>query len=188
MAARGAAKSARGSRGGKAGGKNEVPPTRATGLESATGTALNEAARTDVPKGKERGSTVPIDGGQPKPDYLEEGNPNKISKEPAKFTSNGQVPDGTVGSPSGSVPVAAFARDQKHADQLLKDQAEKHNAYIEARNNPKKLDDNTVNRMGGAELRAIGLQRGYDLGERGTRGTRAEFIRAQDKDKTLKKA
>jgi hypothetical protein len=40
----------------------QVPMTRATGRESATGTALHEAQRDDVPKGADRGSKVEIQG------------------------------------------------------------------------------------------------------------------------------
>jgi hypothetical protein len=167
---------------------NVVPPTRATGSESATGTALNQAHK-EIPKGEKRGSTVPIVGGEPKPDA---DGPQKLSeaqKAPARFTSNGQIEENTVASPSGPVPVAVVARDQDHADELLEAKDKAHQDFIERRTSAKALDEHTINRLSRPELHAIGQQRGYELNETvGTRATRAAFLEAQRKDKNLTKA
>ena len=178
------AKSAK-SRGG-AKGKSEVPPTLATGAETATGTAIAQGAK-QIPKGAKRGSTVEIVGGEPQPDADGPQKPRGDQAEPARFTSNGQIPEGTVASTAGPIPVSVIARDQDHADELLDQKAEEHQAFLERRVSGKRLDEHTNSRLTGPELRAIGQQRGYDINDTaGTRATRAAFSAAQSKDKNLK--
>jgi hypothetical protein len=168
----------------EASGQSKVPPTRATGAESATGAAI--AAKDDkIPQGTDRGSQVEIQGGAPEPDALEGATPKGDQAKPAEFSSNGQLPNGMVGSPSGPVPVGAVARDQKHADELLKETKSQRDQVINRNPKGKRLTDATINRLSGAELRAIAGQRGYDIPEAGTRMTRAAFARAQDADNNV---
>lgn len=166
------------------GSGNQVPPTRATGAESATGQAL-AAQNSDIPQGEDRGSKVEQVGGEAQADYIEGAEPQGAQAEPAKFTSNGQLEHGTTGSPSGPVPIATKAATQEEAEDLAEKQDEAHDLHVNRSVKDKKLDDRTVARLGRAELAAIGAKRGYDLPEAGTRATRAAFASAQDKDKNL---
>lgn len=179
-------KTARAAAKGKTQELSQVPPTRATGAETATGQAIRTADGTnETPQGEDRGSKVPIVGGEPQPDLLEGAAPKGAQLEPAKFSSNGQLEGGTVGSPTGSIPVSAVARDQEHADELLEKADAEHAKFLNRSFKDKKLDDRTLSHIGGAELRAIAAKRGYDIPEAGTRATRAAFARAQDDDENL---
>lgn len=168
-------------KGGK--GANKVPPTRATGVETATGTALAEPPRI---KGKERGSQTQIVGGEPKPDALNGAKPRGAQKEPAEFSSNGQVEHATVGTSAGPIPVSVVAKDQKDADRITEDNRRRAEAAA-AKGGDRILDEATVNRLGRPEISAIAHQRGYELPDGGGRVTRAAFLAAQGKDKNLKK-
>ena len=154
----------------------QVPPTRAMGRESATGTALYEAERDDVPTGEDRGSTAEVDG--------EPGDKN----DPAQFTSNGQIPHGMIGSPSGPVPASVLGLDLDATTEKLDEIRDQHEADVDAaKNGGKRLNEATVGRIGRAELVAIGLQRGYKMNlDAGTRSTRSAFLKFQDEDKALK--
>lgn len=168
-------------------GKNDVPPTRATGAETATGTAI-AAAEHDIPKGADRGSKVKPVGGEVKPDADGPQKPRGLQAEPAKFVSNGSLEPNTIASNSGPIPAVAVARDADHAAELVKQADESRTAALKGPRTEKKLSDATVQRLGSAELRAIAEKRGYQIGEAGTRVTRAAFIEAQAKDKNLGKA
>lgn len=170
-----------------------VPPTRATGAESATGTAIAEARRDDIPQGEDRGSKVAIEGGEPQPDYLDDGTANKNPEEPAVFSSNGQILPGTAPSPSGPVSVSATganalggAEAGVKAPDSPSIQAQKDfNAQRAAAQEESKadvLDEQTVSRLSKTDLRAIGHQRGYDMPDTGgTRTMRAAFLAGQKK-------
>lgn len=159
----------------------KVPPTRATGEGSATGTQLREQTRKDIPKGKDRGSRLPIEGGQPPADYIgDPGKPRGLQAEEAMFTSNGQIPSGTVPTNSGPVPVSAVASSPEDAKRRLEELEEAHAADLERRERGE-LSEDEVRRMGRAELRAIGERFGYELPEAGTRATREAFLQAQAK-------
>lgn len=170
-----------------------VPPTRATGAESATGTAIAEARRDDVPQGEDRGSKVAIEGGEPQPDYLDDGTTNKNPEEPAVFSSNGQILPGTAPSPSGPVSVSATganalggAEAGVKAPDSPSIQAQKDfNAQRAAAQEESKadvLDEQTISRLSKTDLRAIGHQRGYDMPDTGgTRTMRAAFLAGQSK-------
>ena len=165
----------------------KVPPTRSTGPESATGAALAAQAK-EVPSGDERGSKVKTGEGDAQPDAKVQA-PVGAQAEPARFTSNGQVPHATVGSPTGSVPVSALASSPEDAEKRIDEQNEAHDDFVAKRlNRDRRLDPATLNRLSGAELRAIGAQRGYKLPDySGSRTTRQAFIEAQDKDTNLPK-
>ena len=139
----------------------------------------------EIPSGADRGSTVPIVG-TPTPSSAP-GKPHGAQAEPARFSSNGQIPHNTVPSPSGALPVGAVATSQEHADQLVAATNAAHDAFVKKVD--KRLDPATVNRLGHAELRAIGDQRGYKLSAyMGARAMRAAFLEAQSKDTNLTQA
>jgi hypothetical protein len=164
---------------------DQVPPTRQTGPESATGAAL-AAADHEIPQGEDRGSTVPIEGDITPDSEGREAQGAQL--EPARYTSNGQLPHNMVPSPSGTVPVGAVATSPEDAQKRVEDVLKAHDEYVAGRNTIKKLDTATIHRLTGAELRAIGEQRGYSMPNNvGTRAMRARFIEAQDKDENIGK-
>lgn len=166
-------------------GSAQVPPTRATGAESATGVAIAQQS-AEIPQGEDRGSKVEPVGGQPKPD-ADAHAPTGAQAEPARFTSNGQLPHNTVPTPSGPVPVAAVAASQEHADKLVSDVNERHDAYVN-RQLHKRLSAETVRRLGRSELQAIAEQRGYDMPAGGMRISRESFLQQQDENPDTQEA
>ena len=203
-ASRGAAKKSSAKKGGAAKkasargapeGASEVPVTRATGGDTATGTAIREAERDDLPQGKDRGSKNPIEGGdQIKPDLITPpGKPTGLQSEPALYTSNGEVDVTQLPTPTGPVgPAAAegvnslddyIQRRDKRIEELKT--AEDRRADLRR----KAIDERTVNSLSKTDLRAIAQQRGYEdfPEDRGTRATREAFLRSQEKDTFLKK-
>lgn len=168
-----------------------VPPTRATGAESATGQAL--ADKHEVPQGDDRGSKQEPAGGQPASDWdIANGKGDAVlgaQAQLARFTSNGQLPHNTVPTPSGAVPVGATALSQEDAEAAVRDVNDAHDAYVNRGTERRKLAKETVQRLSVQDLRAIAEQRGYDIPEYGgTRAMREAFIRAQDADKDIKAA
>lgn len=165
-----------------------VPPTRATGAESATGTAL---ADHEIPQGDDRGSKLEIAGGDPASDWdIAQGKGDAVigaQAEMARFTSNGQLPHNTVPTPSGAVPVGATALSQEDADQAIRDVNDAHDAYVNRGTERRKLSKETVQRLSIPDIKAIGEQRGYDIPEfGGTRVLRQAFLDAQDEDDQIK--
>lgn len=170
----------------KASNSAQVPETRATGLESATGRAIHEAERTDIPTGEDRGSTTPIVGkiqadlDSPKPDGAQ--------TEPARFTTNGSLPHNMIPTPSGPMP-AGGARSAEDMSELVDAVNDEHDAtYGAGRTGTgnKKLSEATVGRLGRAELIAIGQTRGYPMDiNSGTRKARNDFLKGQDDDKNI---
>lgn len=161
----------------------QVPPTRATGPESATGAALEDRP---IPQGEDRGSKVEPEGGWPKPDA--EGPENVGAQtEPARFTSNGQIPHNTIPSPTGAVPVGATGLSAEDARARVEEANQAHDDYVAKRGQAAaRLSNETISRLHVAELRAIALQRGYALDEfAGTRRARQQFRDAQDQDPVI---
>lgn len=163
-----------------------VPPTRATGPESATGAAI-EAQTHEIPQGDDRGSKVEIVG-DIKPDSAGR-EPQGAQAQPARFTSNGQLPHDFVPSPTGSVPVGAVATSPEDAKRRVQEAQKAHDEFVQRRTQlNKRLDSATINRLTGAELRAIGEQRGYSMPNNvGTRAMRVRFQAEQDKDSNISK-
>lgn len=162
----------------------QVPPTRATGPESATGMALQ--ADKEIPQGKDRGSQVEPEGGHPAPD-VEGPQASGAQLEPARFTSNGQLPHNIVPTPSGPVPAGALGLSPEDTQARVDEVNQAHDDYVNRRISRQFLAPETVQRLSAAELRAIGQSRGYSIPESGTRSTRAAFIEAQDNDDQVQK-
>lgn len=167
-------------------GSRNVPPTRATGAESATGAQIaHETGQQSPPKGAEAGSQVEIEGGDPTPDLKGPQTPRGLQAETAMFVSNGSISATDIPSPTGLQPVSNVATSVEHARELVKTKKDEHAAFVNRSVKAKRLDEDEVARMGRAELNAIGVQRGYDMPEAGTRATRAAFLAGQDADKGL---
>lgn len=170
-------------------GSKSVPPTRQVADSTATGMQIqHESGQQFIPKGKDAGSPVPIQGKEPEPDFLGKGNkPTGLQAEKALFVSNGSVPSDVVATPTGPQPIGAIATSPEHGEQLMKDHREQHQRFIDKTKAPARhrLDEATIGRLTRAELKAIGDQRGYDIPDAGTRATRAAFLRDQGNDKEI---
>lgn len=169
-----------------AGLKAQVPPTRQTGPESATGAAIADAegTRDDIPQGEDAGSKVPI-AGDIRPDSEGPQEPQEGQAQPAQFTSNGQLPHRHVPTPSGAVPVGAVATSVEDADKRVDDVTKKHEERLARLNAPARtaLTDEQIAKTPSAELRAIGEARGYEISpDHGPRATRTAFAKAQSED------
>lgn len=177
-----AAKKATSKRSAKRSSKTaQVPPTRATSPETATGNALAEDTR-ELPTGKDRGSTAPGAGEATETG----GKATGAQAEAAQFSTNGSLPNRRLPTPSGPVPASAIHKDKDAADKAV-EQHEEEVATAAAGNGGQKISEATVGRLGKQELRAIAVTRGYDIPmEAGTRGTRNAFLKAQAEDKSLK--
>lgn len=162
-----------------------IPKGAQTGSSTATGQAIAEEERKPI-KGKERGSTQKIEGAPKTGDLGIKGasvKPQGMQKEPAVYVTNGTVEPLTIGTPSGPQPVASVAATPEAAKKLIDERREQQKH--ELRTTGKRLTDAQVARMTRHELHAVAHDRGYDIGEAGSRVTRASFLRAQDEDTQL---
>ncbi len=116
--------------------------------------------------------------------------PVGMQAEPAIFVANGSIPPNSVASNSGLVPVSAVTGSIEDAEALLETRAADRKAEAKARSSSRtKLGEDQVNKMSGAELRAVAHDRGYTITDTaGSRGTRAAFRRLQDEDDYLEEA
>lgn len=162
----------------------QVPPTRQTGLGSATGAAIQQDER-EIPSGSDRGSKIEIVGGPPKPDV--DGPKNVGAQtEPARFTSNGQLPHNSIPTSSGPVSVGATGLSIEDAQKRVDEVNAAHDRFVAQRGTRQRLAPDTVRRLHAIEIQAIAEQRGYVLpGDGGARMTRAAFLKAQDEDKLI---
>lgn len=133
-----------------------------------------------------RGSQVEI-AGTAKADFaaVEGAQPEGLQAEQAIFVVNGTVDPNTVASPTGPVPMSAVTSDFKRAQQLKETQLKTFSQNRSMRG-IRPIEEDRVNTMTAAELRAVANDRGYDLGNQaGARATRMRFLRAQSKDENL---
>lgn len=162
-----------------------------TGTASGKEAARRAGAEDELPTGEERGSLV--DPGivpEGEGDYM--GTPHAAvgpQTEAAFFAPNGAIPPNMVASPSGLVPVSAVTSTAEEAEKLLDRRKEDLSREYKGLTKGKRLTDEQIRSMGGAELRAVATDRGYDLSPNaGTRGTRAGFATAQLEDENLEEA
>ena len=157
----------------------QLGTTTATGYEA---TRLAKEASGEEEDDSPEGSEIPIAGGDSlKPlVQVQASEPTGAQAIPAAFTVNGSIPAGFVGTPYGPAPVSAVTNDpqeaQKRIEQSLKD-------YDKALSRPTSADpipDEILERASGAELRAVAVDRGLDLGDvSGNRSTRTRFRQVQ---------
>jgi len=110
---------------------------------------------------------------------------NSPAQQPgtATFLINGQLEHGSLPSNQGPVPASvtgsadAAAQGKAHAESVKTQQKSLYEA----------ISEDAVNRMGRAEVTAHAQQRGYNLGEAGTRVLRARFLEQQAKDEKAAK-
>lgn len=111
---------------------------------------------------------------------------NSPAQQPgtATFLINGQLEAGSLPSNQGPVPASVSGQDNaaalgvSHAESVKQQQKLLYEPFTEAQ----------VNNMGRAEVRAHAEQRGYDIGEAGTRVLRARLLDKQKEDKNLQGA
>lgn len=159
-----------------------VPPTRQGSVFSATGQAVARELGAEQPP-EDRGAP---DAPEAEPDFMEGAEPKGLQAEPARFVSNGSLEPNMVASPSGPIPASSVTATREDAEQRVEDHLAEHDRFVQQRSSQaKRLSQATIDRVGGAELRAIARQRGYDIVEGGNRTTRRAFAAAQNDDETL---
>jgi hypothetical protein len=155
----------------------------ATHGASATGQAQRASDDAVRLKGEPRGSTVEINGAPEGGDFGSgtASEPKGLQAEPAAFTPSGTIPSGMVSSPGGFVPVSAVPEREREA----RLQTTLGKTSIGDRR--ELLAEEELEGLDAPTLRAIGHQRGYKMPEQaGSRRMRAEFLRAQNDDSSLK--
>ncbi len=153
------------------------------GIGTAIGQLKIEKTREPI-EGDDRGSKVPIVGTFDKGDAIEGAEPQGAQTLPSIITVNGTVPVNMIGTPSGPVPVSAVESDPAKGAQLIQERLDADEKEI-LRTGYAKLSRSKVESMGGADLRAVASDRGYDVGQAGNRQTRARFLRLQAEDKNF---
>lgn len=104
--------------------------------------------------------------------------PKGLQAEPANFTTSGTIPAGFVSSPTGFVPLSAVSDPEAALERTL--------AANGRNRDERKLSEEEVEAISGVELRAIGVQRGYELPDfAGQHTMRRRFLREQEKDESL---
>lgn len=157
--------------------------TVASTANTATGNAARElrGEAAEIPSGAERGSQIPIAGGEPSADAVAEGAPpTGAQKQAAAFSSNGALEPNMVGSPSGPIPAHLAHADPAAQKKAVEEAVNSSKRLAGHSDGPAPLSRAQIEAASGAILRAAAFDRGYDLGpQRGNRGTRAAFIKAQ---------
>lgn len=150
-----------------------------TGLATATGVerARLEGADEDIPQGKDRGSTVEIEG-DPQPDFAagKSSKPQGSQAKPANFAVNGSLPVNHVPSPSGPVPAGATRETNVDSAELYASHEDEHRLSA-----GEPIPEEVIDRLSATELRAIAADRGYNIPHGGTRTTRARLRAEEEK-------
>lgn len=163
--------------------------------EGGAGTATAAARRAE--SDKERIANLETRGapeeplGDPQSDYPENDTKNKpqgLQAEPATFVANGSVEGNYLPSPTGPVPVGAVAGSREEAKALREAHAKRLETEQRRGAAFDHLEDEQIDQMDGATLRAVAQQRGYgEPPASGTRTAREFFRQKQSEDKRLAK-
>lgn len=155
----------------------------ATGQEKAR-LAAEDEGKAARPEGEDRGSKVPIAGGD---EIVADASGNDVQKpigaqaEPASFTSNGSLPLGNVATPGGLVPVSAVEASPEAATKRLEEAAATPQGKPRIAGEFDRVPRSVIENASAADLRAAASDRGWDLGsEAGARVTRARFLKMQN--------
>lgn len=110
---------------------------------------------------------------------------NSPAQQPgtATFLINGQLEHGTLPSNQGPVPASITGSENAAAQGV----AQAESVKVQQKSLYEAISDEQINRMGRSELTAHAQQRGYDLGEAGTRVLRARFLDKQNADDKVQK-
>lgn len=158
------------------------------GLNTATGLEKhNESGEYEEPD--ERGSTTPIAGGEPNPDYgkTKSGKPSGAQAIPAAFSTNGSQPLTRIATPTGPQPVSAVARTPEEAEHLLRQAREREEASVMARARGRtEISEAKLGVMSAAEIRAVAHDRGYSLPDHTSHGLATRlFLEKQSEDRYI---
>lgn len=160
------------------------------GTGTATGVAQQHFSGEEdarIENLEDRGSTVPIAGGSPSADFAagEPSQPVGAQAQPAHYTVNGTIDPMMVATPGGPQPVGALAGTVSAAQGRVDETAEAFKMQNRGFRGYEALDDAQIERLNGAELRAIAYDRGYDVPEGGNRTVRMRFRAEQADDSRL---
>lgn len=152
------------------------------GIRPSGNTASGIAASPDTYEKVEDTAAKEVASGQPSAKPGE----NSPAQQPgtATFLINGQLEAGSLPSNQGPVPASASGSADAaklgvaHAESVKKQQKALYQPFTE----------DQVNSMGRAEVTAHAEQRGYDLGQGGTRVLRQRLLDAQKNDEYLKES
>lgn len=154
-----------------------------SGAGSATGQAKEDAAgaeerRLKGSEDREGPEDAPSQGDYGAIEYSE---PVGLQAEPANFTRGGTIPAAMVSSPTGFVPVSSVDDPEAALERTLGEGG--------STKDNRRLTEEELDQLDGPSVRAIGVQRGYKIGDlAGSRTIRAAFLAAQDEDKRFAKA
>lgn len=145
-----------------------------------SGTASGQAADPASYVKRDHGEKSPADRGDT---ALKPAKNSEAQTRPALMTSSGSIPDGNVPSSQGLVPVSATTTNpEEAADASEAQRASVIKQHKLIKSGLPELSDEEINRSSNAAIRAYAQDRGYDIGEGGTRVLRAKFKIAQSKD------
>lgn len=156
--------------------RTEILDRAAEGTATATGQEkVRLQGRAERPEGRERGSTVKIEG-DIKPDFYQgpssKSKPQGAQAKPANMAVNGTVEVNTVPSPSGPVPADVAGAGAVSA-QLVNQAVE---AESTTRLDPdKRVSEKVLASLDATTLRAVGADRGYNIPHGSARVVRARF-------------
>jgi hypothetical protein len=145
----------------------------APGANTAAGVAISEARRDDAGThfGEEPAGDIPESN---------ESGPVGDQLKPAVFTPGGSLPNAQVATPTGLVP-ASVVGDDKVAAKIVEER-DASARTMGRRPAHRTIDDATLDSMTRASIRAVAFDRGYDIGEGGSRVMRERFKEAQRND------
>jgi hypothetical protein len=168
----------------------EILASAPKGADTATGQAFahDSGEEEERIEGLEnRGSDNPIAGGEGiVADYSgqETQEPIGLMAQPAHFTVSGTINPTEVASPSGPVPLGSVTASLADAQKRIEEQHKSAEASVRRRRSSlEPLTQAQIDSMSGAELRAVAVDRGYEMADGGgTRTTRRKFAEAQEAD------
>lgn len=155
-----------------------------SGENVATGVEKIELSE-EREESEDRGSTVPIAGGEPVADFaeVEYDKPKGLQAEPAAFATNGSTDLTRVATPSGPQPVSAFAATPEEAQKLLERHRQNELESVQSRARGRtELSEAKLQSMSAAEIRAVAHDRGYELPDHTSHGLATRLFAERQAD------
>jgi hypothetical protein len=151
-----------------------------SGGQTATGQAKEDASGAEEARLKGTEDRPAPEGGPEKGDFapVDYPEPSGAQAEPANFTFGGTIPSNMVSSTNGFVPVSAVSDPEEALERTL--------ASTRRIRDDRKLSEEELEAMDGPSVRAIGVQRGYEMPDLAGGGvTRRRFLAQQEKDEAF---
>lgn len=155
--------------------------TTTAGSATATGQALDQASGAEDERLEGADKAESPEGAPEKGDFarVQLAEPSGLQAEPAAFSTAGTIPQGMVASPSGHIPATVTNASPEDVNRTLNSTGRN--------SDNRKLTEREVESLSGPDLRAIGVQRGYDMPAlAGTRTQRRVFLEKQSADSRFK--